>query len=237
MKYIILPLIMASSLFSCSMLNNDDSESAQSVDQNKEKVSLENKTKIDKSHDNFRFAPHKREYKSDERIFSGKELSNNINFYMRGLMQDLISNLQYVNERTPVAVTSFVFLDSDLEQTNLLGNQIAESLIHEIHKVGIPVLDFKVTDSLRITPEGDFVSSRDFNELATDIPIRYIVTGNLVKHQGGYLVNARVVGIISKAVVASAQSFIPAHVAKAILSSKPAIDLENDTNQVPLIQG
>ncbi|MDX2367782.1 MAG: FlgO family outer membrane protein, partial [Colwellia sp.] len=85
--------------------------------------------------------------------------------------------------------------------------------------------------------EGDFISSRDFNDLSSNIPIRYIVTGNLVKHQGGYLVNARVVGITSKAVVASAQSFIPAHVAKALLSSKPASDLEKKTDQVPLVQG
>jgi TolB-like protein len=219
------------------MLNNDPNEVVQAEDLDKKKVNADTTNKIGKSHDNFRFKSYKREDKSEESIFSGKELPNNINFYIRGLMQDLISNLQYVNERTPVAVTSFVFLDSDLEQTSLLGNQIAESLIHEIHKVGIPVLDFKVTDSLRITPEGDFVSSRDYNELATDIPIRYIVTGNLVKHQGGYLVNARVVGITSKAVVASAQSFIPAKVAKAILSNKPASDLEQKTYQVPLVQG
>jgi hypothetical protein len=46
-----------------------------------------------------------------------------------------------------------------------------------------------------------------------------------------------VVGIISKAVVASAQSFIPAKVAKAILSNKPTSDLDKETDQVPLIQG
>lgn len=186
---------------------------------------------------NFRF---KSALNSEEKVvdaFEGQILTNDINFYMRGLMQDLVSNLQYVNSTTPIAVTSFAFLDSDLQHTSLLGNQIAESLIHEIHKVGIPVLDFKVTDSLRITQEGDFISSRDFNDLTADIPIRYIVTGNLVKHQGGYLVNARVVGISSKAVVASAQSFIPAHVAKALLSSEPVSASEKETGLVPLIQG
>ncbi|MDX2369456.1 MAG: FlgO family outer membrane protein, partial [Colwellia sp.] len=186
MKYIIFPLIMASSLFSCSMLDNANGESTQVTDANKEN---RNKDKINNEgmpQDNFRFTPTKREVKPDERLFVGKELPNNINFYMRGLMQDLVSNLQYVNESTPIAVTSFVFLDSDLQQTSLLGNQMSESLIHEIHKVGIPVLDFKITDSLRITQEGDFISSRDFNDLSSNIPIRYIVTGNLVKHQGGY---------------------------------------------------
>lgn len=169
--------------------------------------------------------------------FEGQILTHDINFYMRGLMQDLVSNLQYVNNTTPIAVTSFSFLDSNLKKTSLLGNQIAESLIHEIHKIGIPVLDFKVTDSLRITQQGDFISSRDFNDLTADIPIKYIVTGNLVKHQGGYLVNARVVGISSKAVVASAQSLIPAHVTKALLSSKAISASKQEVTRVPLIQG
>lgn len=227
MKHIILPLIMASSLFSCSMIDNANVESAQIVDENKE----------DMPQGNFRFTPLKREPKADERAFLGKELPNNINFYMRGLMQDLVSNLQYVNESTPIAVTSFVFLDGDYQKSSLLGNQMSESLIHEIHKVGIPVLDFKVTDSLRITQEGDFISSRDFNDLSSNIPIKYIVTGNLVKHQGGYLVNARVVGILSKAVVASAQSFIPAHVANALLNSASPQVIPQVISQVPLVQG
>jgi TolB-like protein len=186
---------------------------------------------------NFRFKKSANSETTQIDPFEEGELKNNINFYMRGLMQDLVSNLQYVNNTTPIAVTSFALLDSDLQQTNLVGNQISESLIHEIHKAGIPVLDFKVTDSLRITQQGDFISSRDFNDLSTNIPIRYIVKGNLVKHQGGYLVNARVVGISSKAVVASAQSFIPAHVANALLSSKPVDPSAKKDNQVPLIQG
>lgn len=237
MKQIIFPIIIASSLFSCSMVDNANVESAQATDVNKESINQDKIIIKNTSQGNFRFTPIKRELKPDERLFVGEKLPNNINFYMRGLMQDLVSNLQYVNESTPIAVTSFVFLDSDLQQTSLLGNQMSESLIHEIHKVGIPVIDFKVTDSLRITQEGDFISSRDFNDLASNIPIRYIVTGNLLKHQGGYLVNARVVGITSKAVVASAQSFIPAHVAKALLSSKPVTTSEQETRLVPLVQG
>lgn len=197
-------------------------------------------TKVSKTKlGNFRFEDVVEPKESPKDTFDEQELTNDINFYIRGLMQDLVSNLQYVNNTTPVAVTSFTFLDSDLQRGSLLGNQIAQSLIHEIHQVGIPVLDFKVTDSLRITQQGDFISSRDFNDLTSDIPIRYIVTGNLVKHRGGYLVNARIVGISSKAVVASAQSFIPAHVAKAILSSQPvsAIEQRKEENRVTLTQG
>ncbi|MFT5311895.1 MAG: TolB-like protein [Paraglaciecola sp.] len=141
----------------------------------------------------------------------------NINYYVRGLMQDLVGNLQYVNNTTPVAVTSFVMLNSDYQQTNLLGNQISESLLHEVHKFGIPVIDFKTTDYIRVTEQGDFIFSRDFLELSDSSPVRYVVGGTLVKYNGGYLVNARIIGVESKAVVASAQSFIPGNVADALL--------------------
>jgi TolB-like protein len=137
--------------------------------------------------------------------FRGK----NINHYARGLMQDLIGNLQYVNSATPVAVSSFVYLDSTFNDAPLLGNQLAESLIHEVHKLGIPVLDVKSTGFIRVTQHGDLTLSKDYLDLTPELPIRYVVTGTLVKHQDGVLVNARIIGIDSKAVVASAQGFIP----------------------------
>ncbi len=145
--------------------------------------------------------------------------AKDINFYARGLMQDLVANLQYVNTSTPLAVASFVLLDGDYSETNLLGDQISESMIHEIHKFGIPVIDYKTRDKISVTSQGDFIFSRESKNLKSDLPIHYVVSGTLVKYQGGYLVNARVVGVASKAVVASAQSIIPADVASALLNS------------------
>ncbi|GAA5141547.1 FlgO family outer membrane protein [Thalassotalea piscium] len=229
MKNLISAACVAALLTGCSTIDNSVSTQA-----NETQVQTNNELAASGAGDAlFRFPKSTMNNKTDEEIFQGPALTKNINFYMRGLMQDLVSNLEYVNGRTPVAVTSFVNLDSDFESSSLLGNQIAESLMHEIHKVGIPVLDYKVTDYLRVTEQGDFIMSRNFNELTNNIPIRYVFTGNLVKHQGGYLVNARVVGIKSKAVVASAQSFIPASVAKAILDTEPRVSEQ----QIPLIQG
>lgn len=167
----------------------------------------------------YQFPESPQELLSNEDLFNNKPLNHDINFYMRGLMQNLTTNIQQVNSETPLAVTSFIYLDGDENHASLLGNQISESLIHEIHKVGIPVLDFKVTDYLRVTENGDFIMTRDFNQLTARLPVEYVVTGNLVKHQGGYLVNARIVGIKSKVVVATAQSFIPTAVANAVLDS------------------
>ncbi len=145
--------------------------------------------------------------------------NRNINHYVRGLMQDLVGNLQYVTQSTPMMVTSFVYLDSDFTSATLLGNQIAESFIHEIHKFGIPVIDFKTTDYVRITPAGDFALSKDFLELNSDVQADYVLLGTLTKQQGGVLINARIVGFTSKAVVASAQGFLPADIANSLLNN------------------
>ncbi len=73
-------------------------------------------TKVSKTKlGNFRFEDVVEPKESPKDTFDEQELTNDINFYIRGLMQDLVSNLQYVNNTTPVAVTSFTFLDSDLQ--------------------------------------------------------------------------------------------------------------------------
>ncbi|GAA59634.1 hypothetical protein P20652_1497 [Pseudoalteromonas sp. BSi20652] len=136
-------------------------------------------------------------------------MRKNINHYVRGIMQDMVENLQYVNEKTPLAVSSFIFLDDDYTDSSLLGNQIAESFMHELHSFGVPVIDFKTTDYMRVSPKGDFVFSRDYLELNQDQTFNYVLAGTLVSHQGGVLVNARIVGLKSKAVVGTAQGFIP----------------------------
>lgn len=162
---------------------------------------------------------------------SGSKL--NINHYAKGLMQDLVANLQYVNSTTPLAVVSFVMLDSDYNQSSLLGNQMAESLMHEIHKFGIPVIDYKTTGFIRITEQGDFAFSKDYEELGESLAARYIVGGTMAKHKDGYLVNARVIGLQSKAVVASAQHFIPNEIANALMvNNKNSTILSSQTQNI-----
>jgi TolB-like protein len=169
--------------------------------------------------------------------------SRNINHYVRGIMQDMAGNLQNVNATSPVAVASFVFLDEPYDKASLLGNQIAESFIHEIRKFDITVLDFKTMDYILVTPEGDFAQSRNFEELSNVSQIIYIITGTLVKHRDGYLVNARMISMKSKVVVASAQRLIPNNVADALMSSKIVEKNKNIKNEqvlepkVTLIQG
>ncbi len=169
--------------------------------------------------DSFGAIGQPRLYSNTQNSYKGRPLTKHIGDYVKNMAQDLINNMEYVNEKTPVAVTHFALLDSDLKSTNLLGQQMAESFVHELHKFRVPVLDFKTTDYIRITEKGDFVLSRDYLELNSALPIEYVLTGTMTRHQGGMLVNARIIGLDSHAVVASAQMMVPFYVVDALIPS------------------
>lgn len=158
-------------------------------------------------------------YSSVQGAYKGRPLTKHIGDYVKALTQDLIANMEFVSDKTPLGVTHFALLDSDLQETNLLGQQMAESFVHELHKFRIPVIDYKATDFIRITEEGDFVLTRDYLELDASLPMEYVLTGTMAKHQGGVMVNARIIGIQSRAVVASAQMLVPYYVADALIPS------------------
>ena len=143
----------------------------------------------------------------------------NVNHYVQSMMHDLVANLDLVNPQMVIGMTSFVYLDGPYDQTDLLGNQLSESFMHEVHQFGLGVIDFKTTDYIRVTPQGDFVFSRDFMELKEEQPIEFVLGGTLVRHQGGTLINARLVSVASKKVAATAQGFIPQQVVDALYQS------------------
>jgi TolB-like protein len=154
------------------------------------------------------------------RISSQKNELSTINGHAHKIMRELVSNLQYVNATTPLAITSFSFLESDLNTSDIVGQQLSESLIHEVHKFGIPVIDFKATNFIRVTQDGDYILTKDYLDLEGELPIKYVLTGTVTKKLSGYLVNARIIGLESKAVVATAQDFLPIELVDSLISIK-----------------
>jgi TolB-like protein len=134
-----------------------------------------------------------------------------INDVVKGLAYQMLETSSFVNPKTPIAVASFVNLE-DLESTNWLGNQLSENFVHELQRHGLVVIDFKTTGHIRVTDEGDYVFSRDWKELPERQIIDYVVAGTMMEQESGILINARMIGMQSRVVVASAQSFIPSWV-------------------------
>ncbi|MDK9760074.1 hypothetical protein KIV40_33465, partial [Vibrio sp. D173a] len=132
-----------------------------------------------------------------------------MDYFVESMTEDLILSNTSVSARTPIAVTSFVDLQH-MDSTNWLGNSVSEGFIHQFQRRGFKVVDFKTTGSIQVTQQGDFALSRDWKDLAQEQDVQYVLTGTMLRQEGGVLVNARVVGMQTRIVVASAQGFLPA---------------------------
>lgn len=154
--------------------------------------------------------------KADYVINNTKLLSEYVEIMAMGLMD----SFQAYAPDTKIAVTSFVDLNGNLQSTNMLGNQISESFIHEVQQYGIPVVDFKVMQYIEVNNRGDFVFSRNNQKLAESLEADYILSGTLVYTASGVVVNARIVNMSSKVIIASTKGLIPTFILESTLSPK-----------------
>ena len=153
-----------------------------------------------------------------------------VNEYARALVHELMSNHSAVEDKGMVGVTDFAYVDTPLDQGSVLSNHLSEAIMYDLHKFGVAVLDYKVTDYIRVTPSGDFALSRDFNELSDELPIRYVVTGTMTAHKNGVLLNARLIRIDNKQVISAARTFMPEAVVRAVIG-------QNGTDKLKIKQG
>lgn len=132
-----------------------------------------------------------------------------LDYFLNSMADELLETNAYLTARTPMAVTSFVDVQN-MAETNWLGNTVTEGMIYQMQRRGFTVIDFKTTGAIKVTPDGDFTISRNWKELNPEQQIDYVLTGTMLRQGGGVLVNARIIGMQSRVVVASAQGFLPA---------------------------
>lgn len=147
-----------------------------------------------------------------------KPITKNVNHYAKWIAQDLFGNIDFPSNQDVFVVADFALLDSNMNETNHFGRQLTEALMHEVNRTGFSVIDTKATGFIRISETGDvFFHSEDYTELSQKVAATNIIAGTLTKHQGGYLVNARIISMESMAMVSSAQAFVPHEVVEAVL--------------------
>lgn len=131
--------------------------------------------------------------------------------YVEQMALDLVDTM--VSEQAiNIAVASFVNLDRSLQVSTQLGNQLSETFIHQLQKFGYGVVDFKTTNQVAVTGYGDFVFSRDIKQLTGDRIASHVLSGTLLYRVNGVEVNARVIDIESKRVIASSTKLVPTYV-------------------------
>lgn len=92
----------------------------------------------------------------------------------------------------------------------LLGHQLSEGLVTEASRRGFITQDYKVTNDILITDNSEYVMSRDVTRLAPLQNVDFYIAGTITEQQEGAIVNARIIHVESKDVIASATKFFPA---------------------------
>jgi len=156
---------------------------------------------------------------------------NGLNILAKKLVAEMLSNNQFVTKQNAIAVTSIVDLNS-LSKTNRLGHQVSEGIVHYLHNSGYRVVDFKLTGTIQVTAEGDFIHSRDWKLLNDQQPVDYLVSGTIDQYESGSYLSMRMVGIQTRVVVASSQAFISAEQLQAYIANPESMELATQRAQL-----
>ena len=139
--------------------------------------------------------------------------------YASQLAMQLMDSATQLSSNDLIGVASFVRLNRSLQETTVMGNQLAELLIAELQSFGVGIVDFKMADALTVTPYGDLAMTRTGEIQSRSMQMDHILTGTLIEEPRGVRVNARIVSVEKHQVVASTSLLIPSFMVTALNSA------------------
>lgn len=129
--------------------------------------------------------------------------------FSNSLINELTHQLYTISSRDKIAVTSLSWLSGDLNSSNVIALQLQEEFMAELTHKKLHVIEFKLSDGIRVAPDGDFALTRNYLELEELQQIDYILTGTLLENSQGLVVNLRLVDFHTKTIISTAQTLIP----------------------------
>lgn len=104
-----------------------------------------------------------------------------------------------------LAITSYVNLD-DFESTSSFGRMISESLINEMHSRQFKVIDFRTRELMTINNDGEFVLTREADDLKDEMPYTLMLVGTYTLLDNERLViNTRIMDIFNSDVISTSR--------------------------------
>ncbi|GIU50274.1 hypothetical protein TUM4438_35690 [Shewanella sairae] len=130
-----------------------------------------------------------------------------INHIAQQMVNDLVRQNDSLRSNQPLIVTTPVVVD-DMQTTNAIGLQLQQGLIAALHDHQFNLVDINVADALKVTPSGDFILTRDWQELPTDVAVEHVVVSTMSLTNAGIALNSRVVNVTNNRVVSATQGFV-----------------------------
>ncbi|QFU23522.1 hypothetical protein FM038_015975 [Shewanella eurypsychrophilus] len=139
-------------------------------------------------------------------LANGNQLpaSSAINLISEQIVSELVEQNDELEATQPLLVATPVLLAS-FNKTNAVGLQLQQGLIAALHARQFNLVDINVGDNIRVTPEGDFLLTRDWKQLPSGIAVEHVVVSTMSMNSKGVVVNSRIVNITNHRVVSASQ--------------------------------
>lgn len=144
----------------------------------------------------------------------------NVEFHTSEFADELLGTFRYRNKprnQFRFAVATFVPIDTlkvDVKQKHhleQLGRQLEQGMMTELARRGYIAQDYKATNDIVIEQDADRVFSRNVKELNQHHHnIDFYLSGTITETEQGAVVNARIIHVETKDVVAAATRYFPA---------------------------
>lgn len=141
----------------------------------------------------------------------------NVEYHTYILANELFADLR-PSRQARYAVAGFVPVDTmkynknDQHPLMMLGHQLEQGMMTEATKRGFTTQEFKLSNDIIVNDESDRVLTRNIDQLSDIERVDFYITGTLVYQQSGAVVNARIINVRNKDVVAAATRFFPAEI-------------------------
>ena len=125
----------------------------------------------------------------------------------------LFMSAKHIELKQGVAVGTFIPINKldgkSLPSDDYLGHQIQESFVTVGTQAGLNVIEFKTTSAIKFQDNHDLMLSRTAKDVSKSIDAQYFLTGTYTEQEQSFIVNARIIDLKTKAVVAAATDYIP----------------------------
>ena len=141
-------------------------------------------------------------------IYTKPSEDNHLSATINLSVQKMLDSQHGITANTTIAVADFVTLTANYDRPSSLGRYLSQAYLTALHKAGLSTVDYQITGSIRVTPNGNLGLSQDYLELANDVEANTVVVGTITPALTGYTINVRMVDNASKHVIAADQFFL-----------------------------
>ena len=130
-----------------------------------------------------------------------------INHLAQRIVTELVKQNDALRSDQPIVVATPVLV-GDMNGTNALAQQLQQGLMTSLHSFQFNVVDLNLADGLRVTANGDFILTRDWQQLSKNLPVEHLVVSTMSPVTNGMAINTRIVNISNNRVVSASQTFV-----------------------------